>query len=146
MELKTGNLGFGENNNIDIKIRKILLATDGSIPAIEATQYAVALAKIMGARIKAIFVDSSGEKEIRPSAAGLAVAQLYAEENGIICETNIVNGQVAKTIIETAHDYGADLIIVGNTGRTGIRRLSMGSVAEAVVKNSQIPVLVLKGS
>lgn len=146
MDLKTGNFSFGEGSDIDIRIKKILLATDGSVPAIEATQYAVALAKIMGARIKAIFVDSSEEKEIRPSAAGLAVAQLYAEENGVVCETNIVNGQVAKTIIETAQDYGADLIIVGNTGRTGIRRLSMGSVAEAVVKTSQIPVLVLKGN
>lgn len=138
-------------------IKRILLATDGSTASIIATQYAVALAKVMDASIKAIFVESNDEgnspdgiidrgslKEIRPTAAGLDVARMYAEKNNIDYEVAVIKGTVAKTIIETAEEYGADVIIVGNTARSGLRRIALGSAAEMVVKNSSIPVLVLK--
>jgi len=39
---------------------------------------------------------------------------------------------------------GADLIVVGDTGRTGLKRIALGSVAETVVKAAPIPVLVVK--
>lgn len=147
-------------SNASIQIKKILLATDGSTPSIIATQYAVALAKVLGANLKAIFVDANENegvhpeaglvrstfKEVQPSTAGLDVVNYYSEKNDIGCETEVIYGSVARTIIKTAEDYDADVIIVGNTGRTGLRRLTLGSVAEDVVKNSRIPVLVLKAS
>lgn len=140
-------------------ISRILLATDGSSPAMLATQYAIALAKTLGACLKAIFVAASEEanntevildresfKETRSSAAGLEVVKLYAEKNNIGCITEVVRGSVAATIIEEAKKFGADIIMVGNTARTGLKRLALGSVTEEVVKNSSIPVLVLKAN
>lgn len=47
-----------------ISINRIILAVDGSAPAVEATKYAVALARCHGAKITAVFVDSDGEEAV----------------------------------------------------------------------------------
>ncbi|MBE0447592.1 MAG: universal stress protein [Actinobacteria bacterium] len=160
MGQNTKAIGIDDISEVNLDIKRILLATDGSAPAIMATKYAIALAKVLGASLKIIFVDIGEEqisftdkivivdapKETRRSTAGLTIAQIYADKNDINYNIEIVKGNVAKTIIRTAGDYEADLIIIGNTGRTGLKRLTLGSVAEAVVKNSSIPVLVIKGS
>lgn len=136
------------------------MATDGSVPAIMATKYAIALAKVFKAALKIIFVDTSEDdhdysrnivmletpKEIRQSSAGVSIAKIYADKNNISYNIEVVKGNVPKTIIKAAVNYEADLIVIGNTGRTGLKRLALGSVSEAVVKESPIPVLVIKGS
>lgn len=58
-------------------------------------------------------------------------------------ETEVaIAGDAAGTIISHAEAEGADLIVVGTHGRSGVRRALMGSVAESVVRASHIPVLV----
>jgi len=147
-------------SKVNFKMKRLLLATDGSVPAIMATKYAIALAKVFNAALKIIFVDTSEDehdysrnivmletpKEIRQSTAGVSIAKIYADKNKINYNIEIVKGNVPKTIIKAAADYEADLIIIGNTGRTGLKRLALGSVSDAVVKESTIPVLVIKGS
>ena len=147
-------------SEVNFKMKRLLLATDGSVPAIMATKYAIALAKVFKASLKIIFVDTSEDdhdysrnivmletpKEIRQSTAGVSIAKIYADKNKINYNIEVVRGNVPKTIIKSAINYEADLIIIGNTGRTGLKRLALGSVSEAVVKESTIPVLVIKGS
>ncbi|MEZ4224328.1 MAG: universal stress protein [Polyangiaceae bacterium] len=53
-------------------------------------------------------------------------------------------GKPAKAIVDLAAEVGADLIIVGTHGRTGLSRLMLGSVAEATVKEATCPVLVMR--
>lgn len=55
-------------------------------------------------------------------------------------------GNPAKELIALADETGADLIVVGTHGRTGVSRLIMGSVAEQVVRNGTCPVLVVRPS
>ena len=50
----------------------------------------------------------------------------------------------ASGIVDTAKELGADLIVVGSHGRSGIARLMLGSVATKVVAESPIPVLVCR--
>ena len=50
----------------------------------------------------------------------------------------------AKGIVDTAKELGADLIVVGSHGRSGLARLMLGSVATKVVAESTIPVLVTR--
>jgi len=159
MDSNINDFSLGNITEINTNINRILLATDGSSPAILATQYAVALAKTLGASLMAIFVtpnddlggndtilDRDAFKETRPSSAGLDVVKAYANKNNVDCTTKVARGSIAKTIIEEAESFKADIIIVGNTGRTGLKRLALGSVAEEVVKSSTIPVLVLKAN
>ena len=47
-------------------------------------------------------------------------------------------------IVMFATDQNADLIVMGSHGRTGISRLVMGSVAEAVMRRARCPVMVVK--
>ena len=54
-----------------------------------------------------------------------------------------INDHVAEAIIQTAEKFHADLIAVGTHGRTGLNHALMGSVAERVIRQSPIPVLVV---
>jgi nucleotide-binding universal stress UspA family protein len=56
----------------------------------------------------------------------------------------VCRGPAANEILRVTREIAADLIIMGTHGRTGIRRLVVGSVAEAVVRGAGVPVLVQK--
>jgi len=149
---------LGDIDEVCIDIDRILLPVDGSEPAVDATQYAVVLAKTFGATIKAIFVDTGYEALEYPeevmdddvyegahaSIKGLAIAKTMCDRNDVSCEVEVVQGGVAKRIVAAAIDWNADVIVVGDTGRTGLKRIALGSVAETVVKGSPIPVMVIK--
>src|SRR5690606_28823260 len=55
----------------------------------------------------------------------------------------VANGDAAKEIVEYAETHDVDLIALTTHGRTGFKRLALGSVAEAVIRHSRVPVLVL---
>lgn len=149
---------LGDIEEVCVEISRILLPTDGSEPSVAATEYAVALAKTFGAIVKAIYVDTGLEaleypeevmtedvyEGVHSSIKGLALAQALCERNGVTCEVEIIQGGVAKRIVAVAEDWKADMIVLGDTGRTGLKRIALGSVAETVVKGSPIPVLVVK--
>ena len=59
-------------------------------------------------------------------------------------ETATVVGKPAAGIVEYAADHDVDHIVVGSHGRQGISRMVLGSVAEAVVRNSPVPVTVVR--
>ena len=63
-------------------------------------------------------------------------------ENGS-CTARVVLGDPAEEILSYAESEGIDLIIIGTHGRKGIERIFFGSVAERVVKKSQVPVLTV---
>ncbi len=152
------DVNIGDIQDVCLDFDRILLATDGSEPAILATQYAITLAKTFQASILAIYVDDGVEKlqlpeEIEsddtwegyhPSIKGLGIAKIMAERNGVSVEIQIIRGGVAKRIIKTAQEHNADVIVLGETGRTGLKRLGMGSIAETVIKGSETPVFVIK--
>lgn len=149
---------MGEIDEVCIAVDRILLATDGSEPAVMATQYAVTLAKTFDASVKAIYVDDGVEslelpeereaedvwEGAHPSIKGLGIAKVMCERNNVPVEIDIINGGIAKRIIKTAEDMDADLIVLGDTGRTGLKRLGMGSIAETVIRASSVPVFVVK--
>jgi nucleotide-binding universal stress UspA family protein len=145
---------------------KILLATDGSKFGNRAADYGLDLAEKLGADVLALYVinlkhfelyalehhdDITGyeDENIRMRHEGedaLDYAVTRAREKGMSLKTRIVRGYPADEIIKTANDERVDLIIVGNLGRTGIERMLMGSVSEAVVRHGPCPVLVVRGA
>jgi nucleotide-binding universal stress UspA family protein len=70
-----------------------------------------------------------------------AAIKKYGEDMRI---TNFTEyGNTADGIINCSKDFKADLIVIGTHRRSGIDRFLMGSVAEHVVRHSEIPVLVV---
>jgi nucleotide-binding universal stress UspA family protein len=152
------DIKFKDIDEVCHQIDRILLPTDGSAPSVAATEFAVILAKTFGATIKAVYVDTGLEtleypeeiededvfEGVHPSVKGLAIAKTMCDRNGVTCELEVLKGGVAKRIVAHANDWKADLIVCGDTGRTGLKRIALGSVAETVVKGSDIPVLVVK--
>lgn len=141
-----------------IDIKKILLATDGSKSAINATKYAIDLARLFRAKVRAVFVDNNwtydeadtsigvstnDDERTDPGYKGLAIARDYAEANDVRCEEKISRGNIPRRIIESANEFLPDLIIIGNSEKSGIRR-TLGSVVDAVIKGTDIPVLVVR--
>ena len=57
-----------------------------------------------------------------------------------------IEGDPAETLIDTAKDFGADLIVVGARGLGGVKRLLLGSVSEEVLRAARCPVLIGKGT
>jgi len=156
IDRKAEEISKTDIKEVALDVKKIILATDGSTPSIEATRYAVALAKILKAELIAVYVDEQSallleekyEEEVfegvKHSPAGLQVARWYGEKNGIEVKTIVKQGSAPKRIIFTAEEEEADLIVIGTTGRTGLKRIAIGSVAEMVVKAAHVPVLVVR--
>jgi universal stress protein A len=65
-----------------------------------------------------------------------------AREKGLTAETQLIEGIPYKTVVDFAKEWGADLIVMGTHGRTGLSHALTGSVAERVVRLSPCPVLV----
>lgn len=144
--------------------KHILLATDGSSASAHAASVAVGLARSHGAKLTALYaVDPYpyvGLGEVNPMGfqAYMSAAQEHAatahasvlalcNEGGapVQLEAKLVEDvSAASGIVQAAQVEGADLIVVGSHGRTGIARLMLGSVAAKVVAESPVPVLVVR--
>ncbi|HZD59795.1 MAG TPA: universal stress protein [Anaerolineae bacterium] len=153
-----GAFKLNEAQELFIDFKKILLATDGSKSAINATKHAIGWAKVFKAKVRAIFVDINCESANQTPKTidqyldsgninkngynGLLVARQYAQNNDVPCEELVITGNVARSIIDNAEKFLPELIVIGNSEKSGIRR-SLGSIADAVMKGTDIPVLVV---
>jgi nucleotide-binding universal stress UspA family protein len=143
--------------------KKILLATDGSAASAKAARTAVDLARSHGAELAAVYVVHPypylGVGEANPvgfqaymSAAYAHASQAHAEVAELCEGTPQVklkmrrgeDMQACEGILEAANQEGSDLVVVGSHGRTGIRRLMLGSVAAQVVALCPVPVLIVR--
>ena len=81
------------------------------------------------------------------AASAHAQVDALCQKDGapIALQARLVEDMAAASgIVQTAKDEGADLIVIGSHGRTGLMRLMLGSVATKVVAESPIPVLVTR--
>lgn len=75
----------------------------------------------------------------------LAEIQQCFSREGISVDTKIIRGVAASEgIVQIANEIGADLIIMGSHGRTGVKKMMLGSVAQNVLTQSPVPVLIVK--
>lgn len=144
--------------------KNILLATDGSAAAEHAAKTAVGMARTHGAKLTALYVVDPypylGIGESNPlgfqaymSAAHEHAAQAHAKvaelcsqgESPVALQARISEDLSASAgIVQMARDEGADLIVMGSHGRTGLARLMVGSVTAKVLAESTVPVLVVR--
>lgn len=144
--------------------KHILLATDGSPASEHAATLAAELAHAGGASLSIVYVVDPypylGVGEANPygfqayMAAALAYAAEAQERAKLLCmqvdsqlqiqSRTVEDLHAAAGIVQTAQSAGADLIVLGSHGRSGLARLMLGSVANKVVSESPLPVLVAR--
>jgi len=130
---------------------KILVATDGSEVSLKAARMAVALAARYGAELLVAHVvdDEVDEKETRQALSENArkyVTEIerLAQQSSVAIRAVVEHGTPHEAILKLADREKADLLVMGKTGRRGLRRALAGSVTRRVIDLAEIPVLVVK--
>lgn len=132
-------------------LERVLVATDGSEVADAAVAHGVEVAARFDAAVEFLTVvdvrdlENAPTADDRRAAARDVVADLAAraDERGLEGRHEVRTGVPAEAILEHVEDVGADLVVVGTHGRTGYRRLVLGSVAESVLRAAPVPVLTV---
>jgi nucleotide-binding universal stress UspA family protein len=126
---------------------RILVGTDGSETANVAVERAIALAQLTGATLNIVTAVSDGEviKGGDENASSVIVARAAgrAEAAGVKCETHTMRGDPSEVLIDLADQIGADLLVVGNRGMTGVRRFMLGSVPNKVSHHAPCSILIV---
>ncbi len=142
---------------------RILVPLDGSPTSARGLEEAIALASRLGSALHLLnVVDArllisetglyappnqllddwreAGEK-LLANASTKARAQGLVADGRVLCDPGL---RVCDLILREAHDSGAGLIVMGTHGRRGLSRLTLGSDAELVLRESQVPVLLVR--
>ena len=142
-----------------IRSGRVLVAIDFSSPSLHALDYAVERAQEGGTAIILLHVlqplyalgrlDASTLRSLKAEARRDVKRRLNTLSarrigNKVPFKPWLLEGDPAEVIVAAAAKAGCDLIVVGSAGRTGMRRLLLGSVAERVVRAADIPVTVVR--
>lgn len=143
-----------------MQLHTILVALDFSEPSQAALASAIELAKQSGARLVVfhafelpipavspyeVAIPTAYLDETRRAAeAQLARAVERAREAGVQVESRLGEGPAAHAIASAAEDAGADLLVIGTHGHTGLKHLLLGSVAERALRHAPCSVLTVK--
>ncbi len=136
----------------DIKWKSIVIATDGSRFSEAAAKEAISLVKncCKTCTLNAIAVTRPDATEERISISEKALEDIKsnAERDNIKVDVILIKNKphesIYEAIIEYAKEKDADIIVMGSHGRTGIKKLLMGSVCERVIGHADCAVLVVK--
>jgi nucleotide-binding universal stress UspA family protein len=143
-----------------VQIKKILVPVDFSSTSLIAFEHAVNLAKTFNASLfllhvieKNLFMHDIFLPETRminvDNIANIAeeklneLAQSALHDASIVATVIVKQGKVSREIIKVADDTGADVIVMGTHGASGIEEFFIGSNAERVVVNAHCPVLTV---
>ncbi|MGM0387600.1 MAG: universal stress protein [Natrinema limicola] len=135
--------------------QELLLATDGSDAARQATEHGIDLADQLDATLHVLSVSEAGpqaeNKQDRlrtdpdaEAATAADEAEKAATRAGIDATTDIRHGVPQEQIVDYAETNPVDMVIVGTAGRSGLEHLLSGSVAEEIVRTAPVPVLTVR--
>ena len=141
----------------------ILVPIDGSTTAQVAVEKAIELAQAFGSTVTVIYVIDPypftgvgtdfayGQAEYLSAATAEANAAVHAAKDsfaaaGVKVDTSVTEAHtVWRGIVEAGATLQVDLIVMGSHGRSGLEKLILGSVAQAVLSHTRLPVLVVRG-
>jgi nucleotide-binding universal stress UspA family protein len=143
-----------------METKLILVPTDFSDASTHALRFAARLAERSGARVRLVYADyfvppidfaasAAVEYALTSDEAADEAKKLLirtAEENlpaTVKYETRVVIDAPVTAIVDEARHCGADLLVMGTHGRTGFRRLVVGSVTESVMRAINVPVITV---
>ncbi|WP_320353990.1 universal stress protein [Methanothrix soehngenii] len=145
-----------------------MIATDSSKHSKKASEVGIEMAMLFGAKVTTLYVIDVGKEcasigvlesnegddlisRIRSSLQSQgeeATGRIeeMAKSAGLTVDRVIIEGRPAEDILKLAGERKTDLIVVGGIGVTGLEKFLLGSVAEKVVRNSKVPVLVVRAN
>lgn len=142
--------------------KHILVPVDGSKTAQLAVAKAIGLAQAFGSRVTVIYVIDPypftgvgtdfayGQAEYLSAATAEANAAVKAAKEvfasaTVTVDTSVVEAHTAwRGIVQAGVSLQADLVVIGSHGRSGLEKLVLGSVAQAVLSHTKLPVLVVR--
>jgi nucleotide-binding universal stress UspA family protein len=143
-------------------IRTLLVALDFSDHSAAALDTAISLAQALAGELHVVHafdlripvvppyevaIPEPYIEQSRSSAeAMLAEAAASAREAGVTVHTHLAEGSPASSIAHAAEQVGADLIVMGTRGHTGLKHLVLGSVADRTLRLAHCSVLTVKPS
>ena len=122
---------------------RLLAASDDSSHSQAAWREALKLARAWGSELLAVSV-AREPRELPEVEKILTNLQIEADQENLPLISLMLEGAPEDAIVQGALTHGADLLILGSHGRTGLTRLLMGSVTERVIGYAPCPVLVVK--
>jgi nucleotide-binding universal stress UspA family protein len=152
---------FGAEEKTQFQLKNILVPVDFSTCSKKALQYAIPFARKFNATLTLLYVVQSNyfpggefsggydfarlEKELRESGEH-QLARLVSEEldESVPVKTSVRVGQPVAEILSAARELESDLILLSTHGRTGLKHVFLGSVAENVLRHAPCPVLVVR--
>ena len=143
-----------------IQIRRIVCPTDFSATAARAVDYAAEMARTFAAELTLLHVVPEMNYPLRSFGMASAFPHLREElhqraddelqkekarlDANTKANTLLRDGEAHIQVLECAKSLGADLIVIGTHGHTGIKHAFLGSTAEKVVRLSECPVLTVR--
>ena len=145
-----------------MNVKTILVPTDFSDDAANALSTAVELARLFGARIVVVHAYHVDIPMTTPMAGGYTLPPGFYEElrsqatarveevakevadQGVEASGVALSESPSSAVVAYAESLSADLIVMGTRGRTGLKHVVLGSVAERVVRTAPCPVLTVK--
>ena len=134
---------------------KILLATDGSEDAAQATEAATDLAKKSGSELHVIHVwhdvpspyaHKFVRGELKRQGQEILAEQVRKidEAGGTVTRDHLREGRTSDEVIKLSEELAVGLLVVGSRGMGTVRRILMGSHSEEIVHHARVPVLVVR--
>ncbi len=125
-------------------IRHVAVGYDFSEHADDALGWAVDLARAVKATVSLIHVVDAREDDPAVQELRVRLARV-ADEVGPEVSSHVVCAErVADGLVEHAERYAFDLIVVATRGLSGVERLILGSVADAVIRRARVPVVTVR--
>lgn len=145
---------------------KIMIATDGSRHSQRAAEVGIEVARLYSSEVTALYVVDIAKEyasigDLTSKVAEEVISSLRASlfqqgeaatgqveelgrRAGIEVRSRVVEGHPAEVILRLAEEEQFNLLVLGGIGVTGLGRFLLGSVAERVVRSSEVPVLVAR--
>ena len=133
--------------------KRILCPVDFSPTSDYALKFASSLAREKGATLFVVHIEDpythyeTGQHTMVPMDSerdSEKLMKMLPKATNVKFEEDILHGDTADEVLAFADKKDIDLIVIGSHGRKGISRLLMGSVAEAIVRRANVPVLTVK--
>jgi len=144
---------------------KIIIATDGSEFSYLAAKQGVEIARISGGQVVAVYVVDVPRLAQLPGYAGIAgtkdqllesmihqgqeateEVERIAADAAVPCSKVILRGHPSDELLRYSMESGADLLVMGSIGKSGLSRFLLGSVAQKVVEHAKVPVMLVPGN